>query len=293
MATMTTDPKTAAPTPPQPRQEQSPPGFTDELSPRPDHGEHSYRGCGKLKGRAAIITGADSGIGRAVAIAFAREGADVLISYLCEHGDAKETGRWVEEAGRRAVLVPGDVKDPDHCRQLVERAVDEFGKLDILVNNAAYQMTHENIDEISDEEWDHTFRTNIYSMFYLSKAAVRQMKPGSAIVNTASINSKSPSPELLAYATTKGAIANFTAGLGQLLADKGIRVNCVAPGPIWTPLIPSTMSPEHVEHFGENTPLGRAGQPAELAPAYVLLASDDGSYMTSALIPVTGGRPML
>jgi hypothetical protein len=290
---MTTDPKTAGPTPPQPRQEQSPPGFTEELSPKPDHGEHSYRGCGKLKGRAAIITGADSGIGRAVAIAFAREGADVLISYLCEHEDAKETARWVEEAGRRAVLVPGDVKNPEHCRRLVDRAVNEFGKLDILVNNAAYQMTHKSIDEISDGEWDHTFRTNIYSMFYLSKAAVPHMKPGSAIVNTASINSKSPSPQLLAYATAKGAIANFTAGLGQLLAQKGIRVNCVAPGPIWTPLIPSTMPPEHVEHFGENTPLGRAGQPAEVAPAYVLLASDDGSYMTGALIPVTGGRPML
>jgi NAD(P)-dependent dehydrogenase (short-subunit alcohol dehydrogenase family) len=246
-----------------------------------------------LKKRVALITGADSGIGRAVAIAFAREGADVLISYLCEHQDAQETARWVEEAGRRAVLVPGDVKDPAHCRQLVDRAVQELGKLDILVNNAAYQMTHASLEEISDEEWDHTFRTNIYSMFYLSKAAVRQMKSGSAIVNTASINSKSPSPQLLAYATTKGAIANFTAGLAQLLAEKGIRVNCVAPGPIWTPLIPSTMAPDKVEHFGENTPLKRPGQPAELAPAYVLLASDDGSYMSGAMIPVTGGRLML
>jgi NAD(P)-dependent dehydrogenase (short-subunit alcohol dehydrogenase family) len=290
---MTTDPRTAGPTPPQPRQEQSPPGFTEELNPKPDHGENSYRGCGKLKGRAAIITGADSGVGRAVAIAFAREGADVLISYLCEHEDAKETARWVEEAGRRAVLAPGDVKDPEHCRQLVDRALNEFGKLDILVNNAAYQMTHKSIDEISDDEWDLTFRTNIYSMFYLSKAAVRHMRSGGAIVNTASINSKSPSPQLLAYATTKGAVANFSAGLAQLLAEKGIRVNCVAPGPIWTPLIPSTMPPEHVEHFGESTPLGRAGQPAELAPAYVLLASDDGSYIAGAMIPVTGGRPML
>jgi NAD(P)-dependent dehydrogenase (short-subunit alcohol dehydrogenase family) len=290
---MTTDPRTAGPTPPQPRQEQSPPGFTEELNPKPDHGENSYRGCGKLKGRAAIITGADSGVGRAVAIAFAREGADVLISYLCEHEDAKETARWVEEAGRRAVLAPGDVKDPEHCRQLVDRALNEFGKLDILVNNAAYQMTHKSIDEISDDEWDLTFRTNIYSMFYLSKAAVRHMRSGGAIVNTASINSKSPSPQLLAYATTKGAVANFSAGLAQLLAEKGIRVNCVAPGPIWTPLIPSTMPPEHVEHFGESTPLGRAGQPSELAPAYVLLASDDGSYIAGAMIPVTGGRPML
>ncbi len=290
---MTTDPKTAGPTPPLPPQQQDPPGFTEQLEPKPDHGEHSYRGCGKLKGRAALITGADSGIGRAVAIAFAREGADVLISYLSEHEDARETARWVEEAGRRALLVAGDVKDPTHCRQLVDRAVREFGRLDILVNNAAYQMTHASLEEISEEEWDHTFRTNIYSMFYLSKAAVRHMKPGSAIVNTASINSKSPSPQLLAYATTKGAIANFTAGLAQLLAEKGIRVNCVAPGPIWTPLIPSTMAPDKVEHFGENTPLKRPGQPAELAPAYVLLASEDGSYMSGAMIPVTGGRPML
>jgi NAD(P)-dependent dehydrogenase (short-subunit alcohol dehydrogenase family) len=290
---MTIDPKTAGPTPPLPRRQQDPPGFTEQLDPKPDHGEHSYRGCGKLKGRAALITGADSGIGRAVAIAFAREGADVLISYLCEHKDAKETAHWVEEAGRRAVLVAGDVKDPAHCRQLVDRAVREFGKLDVLVNNAAYQMTHASLEEISEEEWDHTFRTNIYSMFYLSKAAVARMKPGSAIVNTASINSKSPSAQLLAYATTKGAIANFTAGLAQLLAEKGIRVNCVAPGPIWTPLIPSTMAPDRVEQFGENTSLKRPGQPAELAAAYVLLASDDGSYMSGAMIPVAGGRPML
>jgi NAD(P)-dependent dehydrogenase (short-subunit alcohol dehydrogenase family) len=290
---MTNDPKTAGPTPPLPRQQQNPPGFTEQLDPRPDHGEHSYRGCGKLNKRAALITGADSGIGRAVAIAFAREGADILISYLCEHQDAQETARWVEEAGRRAVLVAGDVKDPAHCRKLVDRTRKEFGKIDILVNNAAYQMAHADLQEISEEEWDHTFRTNIYSMFYLSKAAVPHMKPGSAIVNTASINSKMPSPQLLAYATTKGAIANFTAGLAQLLAKKGIRVNCVAPGPIWTPLIPSTMAPDKVEHFGENTPLGRPGQPAELAPAYVLLASDDGSYMSGAMIPVTGGRLML
>src|SRR2546421_915510 len=240
---MTIDPKTAGPTPPQPRQQQDPPGFTEQLDPKPDHGEHSYRGCGKLKGRAALITGADSGIGRAVAIAFAREGADVLISYLCEHEDARETARWVEEAGRRAVLVAGDVKDPAHCRQLVDRAVREFGKLDILVNNAAYQMTHASLEEISEEEWDHTFRTNIYSMFYLSKAAVAQMKPGSAIVNTTSINSKSPSPQLLAYATTKGAIANFTAGLPHPPAQKRIRRHCRAPPPISRPPLPSTKAP--------------------------------------------------
>jgi NAD(P)-dependent dehydrogenase (short-subunit alcohol dehydrogenase family) len=287
------DPKDAGPKPPFKTPQQEPPGETRQMAPQPDHGEHSYKGSGKLAGRAALITGADSGIGRAVAIAFAREGADVLISYLEEHEDAKETARWVEQAGRRAVLMAGDVSDPAHCKKLVARAVEEFGHLDILVNNAAYQMTHQSLDDISEEEWDKTFRTNIYSMFYLAKTAVPHMKPGSAIVNTTSINAKSPNPTLLAYATTKGAIANFTAGLAQLLADKGIRVNCVAPGPIWTPLIPSTMAEKSVEKFGQNTPLGRPGQPAELAPAYVLLASNDGSYITGAMIPVTGGRPML
>jgi hypothetical protein len=287
------DPKDAGPKPPFKTPQQEPPGETRQMAPQPDHGERSYKGSGKLAGRAALITGADSGIGRAVAIAFAREGADVLISYLEEHEDAKETARWVEQAGRRAVLMAGDVSDPAHCKKLVARAVEEFGHLDILVNNAAYQMTHQSLDDISEEEWDKTFRTNIYSMFYLAKTAVPHMKPGSAIVNTTSINAKSPNPTLLAYATTKGAIANFTAGLAQLLADKGIRVNCVAPGPIWTPLIPSTMAEKSVEKFGQNTPLGRPGQPAELAPAYVLLASNDGSYITGAMIPVTGGRPML
>jgi len=287
------DPKDAGPKPPFKTPQQEPPGETREMAPQPDHGEHSYKGCGKLAGRAALITGADSGIGRAVAIAFAREGADVLISYLEEHEDAQETARWVEQAGRKAVLMAGDIADPTHCKKLVARAVEEFGRLDILVNNAAYQMTYHSLDEISEAEWDKTFRTNIYSMFYLAKAAVPHMKPGSAIVNTSSINAKSPNPTLLAYATTKGAIANFTAGLAQLLAERGIRVNCVAPGPIWTPLIPSTMAEKSVEKFGENTPLGRPGQPAELAPAYVLLASDDGSYMTGAMVPVTGGRPML
>ncbi len=263
------------------------------MAPEPDHGEHSYKGSGRLAGKAAIITGSDSGIGRAVAIAFAREGADIVISYLQEHEDAKETQRWVENAGRRAILMPGDVSDESYCQSVVDGAVDAFGKLNILVNNAAMQRTHETIDEISSDEWDRTFRTNVYSMFYLSKAALRHMQPGSSIVNTTSINAKMPSPNLLAYATTKGAIANFTAGLAQLVAEQGVRVNCVAPGPIWTPLIPSTMPAEHVASFGKNTPLGRAGQPAELAPAYVLLASDEASYMTGALLPVTGGRPML
>jgi NAD(P)-dependent dehydrogenase (short-subunit alcohol dehydrogenase family) len=281
------------PNPPQPEQKQAPPGYTTEMAPKPDHGEETYRGCGRLSGKAAIITGSDSGIGRAVAIAFAREGADVLLSYLNEHDDAKETARWVEKAGRKAVAVPGDVAEEAHCESLVERAVKEFGQINILVNNAAMQRTHESIEEISAEEWDRTFRTNIYSQFYLSKAALRHMKAGGSIVNTTSINAKNPSPSLLAYATTKGAIANFTAGLAQLVAEKGVRVNCVAPGPIWTPLIPSTMPEEAVKSFGGNTPLGRAGQPAELAPAYVLLASDEASYITGALIPVTGGRPML
>jgi NAD(P)-dependent dehydrogenase (short-subunit alcohol dehydrogenase family) len=263
------------------------------MRPAPDHGEASYRGNDRLSGRVAIITGADSGIGRAVAIAFAREGADVVVGYLDEHEDAEETARWVREAGRRALLVPGDVKDESFCRSLVERTVAEFGRLDILVNNAAHQATIEEIEDITAEEWDITFRTNVYSQFFLAKAAIRHMKPGSAIVNTTSINAKSPTPTLLAYATTKGAIANFTAGLSNLVAPKGIRVNAVAPGPIWTPLIPSTLPPEKVESFGGDTPIGRVGQPAELAPAYVLLASDEGSYITGAVIPVTGGRLML
>jgi len=287
------NPTNSQPTPPNPKQQISPPGHTDEMRRKPDHGEQSYRGSGKLQGRAAIITGSDSGIGRAVAIAFAREGADVLIAYLNEHEDAEETARWVREAGKRAVVMPGDVSQAAHCRELVQQAIAEFGKLDILVNNAAMQRTHQDITEISDEEWDATFRTNIYSQFYLCKAAIPHMRPGSTIVNTTSINAKDPSPQLLAYATTKGAIANFTAGLAQLVAKKGIRVNAVAPGPIWTPLIPSTMPEEKVEKFGANTPIGRAGQPAELAPAYVLLASEESSYMTGAIIPVTGGRPML
>lgn len=290
---MVTDPARNAPEPPQPAQKQSMPGETGKMNPRPDHGEDSYRGSGRLEGRAAIITGGDSGIGRAVAIAFAREGADVLIAYYDEHEDAEETGRWVEKAGRKAVLMPGDVKDEGHCEAVVRRAMDEFGRLDILVNNAAHQASFASLDDISAQEWDVTFRTNIHAMFYLSKAGARVMKPGSTIVNTSSINAKNPTPQLLAYATTKGAIANFTAGLAGLLADKGIRVNAVAPGPIWTPLIPSTMPEEKVKSFGSNTPLGRAGQPAELAPAYVLLASPESSYMTGALIPVTGGRPML
>ncbi|HEV7719301.1 MAG TPA: SDR family oxidoreductase [Arsenicitalea sp.] len=288
-----TDPRSAGPKPPYPQQHQEPPGRTDAMRPRPDHGEESYRGSDRLSGKVALITGGDSGIGRAVAIAFAREGADVLISYLSEDEDAEDTANWVRRAGRKALTVPGDISNEAHCQSLVRKAVDELGGLDILVNNAAFQRTYASIEDISSEEWDTTFRTNIYAPFYLCKAAMPHLQPGSAIINTASINSKNPSQELLAYAATKGAIANFTAGLAKLVASKGIRVNCVAPGPIWTPLIPSTMPEEKVEKFGSNTPLGRAGQPAELASTYVLLASDQASYITGAMIPVTGGRPML
>ncbi|MBB5222965.1 hypothetical protein HNP73_002912 [Amaricoccus macauensis] len=290
---MPPDPTTLHPSPPQPEQQQEMPGETAAMVPPPDHGEESYRGNGRLTGRVALITGSDSGIGRAVAIAFAREGADVVISYLEEDADAQETAAWVEAAGRQALLLPGDVGDADHCRALINRSVQAFGRLDILVNNAAHQATIDRIEEIDDEEWRRTMRTNLDAMFYLSKAAVQVMQPGAVIINTSSIQSKSPSPGLLAYATTKGAISNFTAGLAAMLGPRGIRVNAVAPGPIWTPLIPSTMPEEKVREFGGDTSLGRPGQPAELAGAYVLLASDEGSYMTGAVIPVTGGRPML
>ena len=277
----------------QPAQQQQPPGVESELDPKADHGETSYRGSHKLDGKATIITGGDSGIGRAVAIAFAREGADVLIAYLNEHEDARETARLVEEAGRKAVLMPGDLAAPAHCRAIVERAVSEFGRIDVLVNNAAFQMSRDSIEEIPDEEWDYTFQVNITAMFHICKAAVKHMAPGSSIINTTSINSDNPKPTLLAYAATKGAIANFTAGLAQLLAEKGIRVNSVAPGPIWTPLIPATMPPDQVESFGQQVPMKRPGQPAEVAPVYVLLASDQASYISGARIAVTGGTPIL
>ena len=277
----------------QPVQQQQPPGLESQLNPKADHGETSYQGSGKLTGKVAVITGADSGIGRAVALAFAREGADVLIAYLNEHEDAQETARLVKTAGQRAVLVPGDISDAAHCREIVERAVSAFGRIDVLVNNAAFQMTHDSIEEIPDEEWDYTFKVNITAMFHICKAAVKHMAPGSSIINTSSVNSDNPKPTLLAYATTKGAIANFTAGLAQLLAEKGIRVNSVAPGPIWTPLIPSTMPPEQVESFGQQVPMKRPGQPAEVAPVYVLLASDQASYISGARIAVTGGTPIL
>jgi NAD(P)-dependent dehydrogenase (short-subunit alcohol dehydrogenase family) len=276
-----------------PEQQQTPPGTESELKPKADHGEESYKGSGRLSDKKVVITGGDSGIGRAVCIAFAREGADILISYLDEDEDARETARWVEEAGRKAVLVPGDISDPAHCRAIIDRAVQEFGRVDVLINNAAYQMTHETLEEVSDEEWQKTFAVNIHAMFYLTKAALPHMKEGSVIINTSSINSDNPKPTLLPYATTKGAIANFSAGLAQLLGEKGIRVTSIAPGPIWTPLIPSTMRPDEVKEFGETTPLGRPGQPAECAGAYVLLASDLGSYMSGGRIEITGGKPVL
>lgn len=276
-----------------PPQQQEPPGYTDQMKPVPDHGEASYKGSGRLAGKVALITGGDSGIGRAVAIAFAREGADLLISYLSEDTDAEATAQLVREAGRKVITVAGDITDEAHCQWLVQRTVDELGGIDILVNNAAFQRTYESIDEIDSNEWDTTLKTNIYAPFYLCKAAVPHMKPGSCIINTTSIQSKDPSGNLLAYATTKGAISNFTTGLSDMLGSKGIRVNAVAPGPIWTPLIPSTMPPEKVQSFGQETALGRVGQPAELAGAYVLLASDAGSYMTGSIVPVTGGRAMI
>ena len=277
----------------QPAQQQTPPGTTAEMDPTPDHGEQSYRGSGRLAGKATVITGADSGIGRAVAIAFAREGADVLISYLSEDDDARETAKWVEDAGRRAVLVPGDLADPAHCRDVIAKAVEEFGRIDVLVSNAAYQMTRESIEEIPDEEWDHTLATNLSAFFHLTKAAVPHMRSGSSIIGSSSVNSDMPRPTLLPYAATKAGIANMCAGLAQMLGDRGIRVNSVAPGPVWTPLIPSTMPAEQVESFGQDTPLGRPGQPAELAPVYVLLASDEASFVSGARVAVTGGKPIL
>jgi NAD(P)-dependent dehydrogenase (short-subunit alcohol dehydrogenase family) len=277
----------------QPPQQQTPPGVTGEMTPTPDHGEQSYRGSGRMTGKKTVITGADSGIGRAVAIAFAREGADVLISYLDEHEDAKQTQHWVEAAGRQAVLCPGDLQDPAHCRSVIDLAVREFGRVDVLVSNAAFQMSRENITDIPDEEWDRTIAINLSAFFHLTKAALPHMGPGSSIIGSSSVNSDMPRPDLLPYAATKAGIANMCASMAQALGDQGIRVNSVAPGPIWTPLIPATMPPEQVEGFGQDTPLGRVGQPAELAPVYVMLASDEASYVSGARIAVTGGKPIL
>ena len=282
------------PTPPQPKQQQDTiPGHTGPMKPQPDHGETSYKGNNRLAGKRAIVTGGDSGIGRAVAIAFAREGADVCIAYLNEHEDAKDTAKWVEKAGRKCLLLAGDLADRAFCKDLVEQAAAGLGGIDILVNNAAHQTTFEKIEDLTDDEWDYTFDVNIGAMFRLTKHAAKHMKPGGSIINTASIQADKPSPMLLAYAATKAAIQNFTVNLAQLLGEKGIRANAVAPGPIWTPLIPATMPPEAVENFGASTPLKRAGQPAELAPAYVLLASDEASFISGATLAVTGGKPLM
>jgi NAD(P)-dependent dehydrogenase (short-subunit alcohol dehydrogenase family) len=262
------------------------------MTPRPDYGEESYRGLGRLTGKAAIVTGGDSGIGRAVALAFAREGADVLISYLNEEEDARETVRVVEAAGRKAVAMPGDIGDEAHCRAIVARAAREFGGLDILVNNAAFQMSHEGLADLPSEEIERTFRTNILAMFYLCKAALPQLRAGGAIINTASIQAYQPSPSLLAYATTKGAIVTFTKGLAQDAIKSGIRVNAVAPGPVWTPLIVSTIPPEQAAKFGQDTVFERPAQPSELAPSFVFLASDESRYITGEVIGVTGGKPI-
>jgi NAD(P)-dependent dehydrogenase (short-subunit alcohol dehydrogenase family) len=281
------------PKPPYPTQRQPMPGSTAKMNPKPDHGETSYRGSGKLAGKKAVITGGDSGIGRAVALAYAREGADILIAYLDEHEDAHEVKALIEQEGRKAVLVAGDLRSPEHCRAVIKQAVEALGGVDILVNNAAHQATFKDIGDISDEEWQLTFEVNIHAMFYLTKAAVPHMKPGSAIINTASVNSDMPNPILLAYATTKGAIQNFTGGLAQMLAPKGIRANAVAPGPVWTPLIPSTMPEDAVKNFGKQVPLQRAGQPAELATAYVMLADPASSYTSGTTVAVTGGKPFI
>jgi NAD(P)-dependent dehydrogenase (short-subunit alcohol dehydrogenase family) len=286
------NPSDKYPKPPFPKQEQAVPGQEKLMQPLADHGETSYKGNGRLKGKKAIVTGGDSGIGKAVAIAFAREGADVLISYLdeSEDEDAEHTAELVRAAGQKAILVRGDIREEMHCVTIIKRAVEEFGQIDILVNNAAYQMAQQSLQELPSEQWRRTFDTNITAMFYLCKAAEPYMRPGSNIINTTSINAYNPNASLLDYAATKGAIQNFTANLSQMLleAGKGIRVNAVAPGPIWTPLIPSTMPDP--EKFGENTPMGRPGQPVEVAYAYVFLAADEASYISGATIPVTGGR---
>jgi NAD(P)-dependent dehydrogenase (short-subunit alcohol dehydrogenase family) len=289
---MAIDPRTRYPRPPFDTELQKPPGSSAKMSPEPIYGEDSYVGSGKLEGRVALITGADSGIGRAVALAFAREGASVVLSYESEEQDAEAASKAVRDSGREVVKMPGDIAEPSHCRALVQAAIDRFGRLDILVNNGATQTTRTKLEDITDEEWRRTFEVNIHSQFYLCKAALPHLKPGASIINTSSVNAKHPMPTLLAYSTTKAAIANFTLGLAQMLVEQGIRVNAVLPGPIWTPFIPSGMEEEQVKSFGSQAPMGRPGQPAELAAAYVYLASDDASYTTGALLPVHGGMPI-
>lgn len=284
------DPREAGPKPPYRAKEQPRPGSEDAMKPKADHGEDSYSGCRRLEGTAALITGADSGIGRAVALAFAREGADVLISYLDEHKDAEDTAALVRSAGRKAVVIGGDLTSPEHCAELVRRAVEEFGRLDILVSNAAFQAVHEELEEFTPEEFDRTYKTNVYAMFHLCRAAMPHLPPGGSILVTTSVQAFLPTGQLLAYASTKGAQRTFVQALAELAIDKGVRVNGVAPGPVWTPLIPSTMQPDKVKEFGKNTLIGRAAQPAELAPAFVFLASNDARYITGSILDVTGGK---
>ncbi|MDB5367669.1 MAG: short-chain dehydrogenase/reductase [Rhodospirillales bacterium] len=286
------DPVSEYPKPPFPKQEQPWPGLAGKMNPRPDHGEQSYQGSGRLAGRKALLTGGDSGMGRAAAIAFAREGADVAINYLpVEEPDAKEVVELIRAAGRKAVALPGDIRDQAFCRKLVDDAVRELGGLDILVNNAARQKPHKSITEISDEDLDWTFKTNLYAMFWITRAAVPHLKPGATIINTSSVNAYDPSQDLLDYAVTKGGIMIFTKGLAKQLAEKGIRVNAVAPGPIWTPLQPSGgQFPDKLPEFGADTPMKRPGQPAELAPIYVLLASAEASYSTGQVYGAVGGK---
>ena len=291
---MSSDPLTKYPRPPFEGQPQGFPGKTGRMVPEPDHGEASYAGSGKLAGKAALVTGGDSGIGRAVAIAYAREGADVAIAYLPEEqADAEAVGQWIEKAGRRALLLPGDIKDPAHARAIVARTAETFGRLDILVNNAAFQQPNEGLEAVEDRIFEDHFRTNVFGAFYATKAALAHLKPGGSVIFTSSVNSKHPMPTLMAYSATKGALSNMVLSLAQLLAEKGIRVNGVLPGPIWTPFIPAGMSEDSVKSFGDQVPFGRPGQPAELASAYVMLAAEDASYTSGALITVAGAMPVL
>ena len=287
------DPKEFGDKPPFPQESLDYPGLESDMTPRPDFGENSYKGSGKLTDKVALITGGDSGIGRAVALAFAREGADVVISYLNEDSDAEETVRVVEEAGRRALAIPGDIGEEQHCLDLIDRTVKEFGRLDILVNNAAFQSSYQDIQELPSEDWDRAFKTNIYAMFYLSRAALKHLPPGGTIINTTSIQSFQPSPALIHYASTKGAITTFTKALSEAAIQQSVRVNAVAPGPVWTPLIPATLPEDSVKKFGQGNQMGRPAQPAELAPSYVFLASDDSSFITGQVIGVTGGAPIV
>lgn len=288
-----TDPLNKYPRPPFESQPQSFPGKTRKMSPEPDHGEDSYKGSGKLAGKAALVTGGDSGIGRAVAIAYAREGADVAIAYLPEEqADAEAVGQWIEKAGRRALLLPGDLKQASFAREIVSRTAETFGRLDIVVNNGAFQQPAKSLEEIEDEVFETHFRTNVFGSFYVTKAALAHLKPGASVIFTSSVNSKHPMPTLLAYSATKGALSNMVLSLSQLLAEKGIRVNGVLPGPIWTPFIPSGMSQDAVKTFGSQVPFGRPGQPAELASAYVMLASEESSYTSGALVTVAGAMPI-